>query len=185
MHGQSDVPLNSTGKEQALKLALSLADIKFDICYCSPLQRAVETAQKILKFHSNVPLYFDDRLMEIYKGDLEGTHNDSEKILKHENVDILMAHNIESKAHFFKRVKSFLDEIITLNEGKNILLVCHSGTVKMCNFYFNPVINKSIVDAYYDLHIQNCGVYEFDVKLNTTMPKLVEYQVDNIKYPLI
>ncbi len=45
--GNTDVPLNHTGKEQAEVLADILATIKFDIIVSSPLVRAIETAETL------------------------------------------------------------------------------------------------------------------------------------------
>ena len=130
MHGQFDIPLNDTGKHQAIMAASELMYDKFDFCFCSPLQRAVYTAKEILKYHKELPVVYDDRLLEIYKGDLEGTVNNSKKLLEKEDVEFLKEHGIESKAHFFKRVQSFYDEIINKYKNRNILIVCHSGTIK-------------------------------------------------------
>lgn len=184
MHGQMDIPLNETGKNQAMSIALQLKDINFDVCFCSPLQRAMYTAKEILKFHTNVPIFHDDRLMEIYKGLFEGTHNDSELIMKNENFELLSTYNIESKAHFFKRVKEFYDEILPLYKDKDILVVSHSGTVKMSMFYFNPPKN-CIIDEWYNIHIKNCELYTVENKVPNGLPILKEYDVDKEKYPLI
>lgn len=50
------------------------ADIHFDICYCSPLIRAKETAEIVLKGR-NIPIITDDRLKEMSFGIYEGTAN--------------------------------------------------------------------------------------------------------------
>ena len=39
-------------------------DVNFDICYCSPLVRAKQTAEIVLKGR-NIPIVYDDRLMEM------------------------------------------------------------------------------------------------------------------------
>ena len=136
MHGQFDIPLNDTGKHQAIMAASELMCENFDVCFCSPLQRAVYTAKEILKFHKGLPVFYDDRLLEIYKGDFEGTINNSRKLLEKEDVELLKEHGVESKTHFYKRVKSFYDDAISKYENKNILIVAHSGTIKMSLFYF-------------------------------------------------
>ena len=44
IQGQADIPLNEFGRMLAEKTAKGLSDIRFDICYTSPLSRARETA---------------------------------------------------------------------------------------------------------------------------------------------
>lgn len=46
--GWSDTPLNALGQFQALKARDTLRDVRFDIAYSSPLQRAAKTCQIIL-----------------------------------------------------------------------------------------------------------------------------------------
>ena len=184
MHGQTDIPLNSTGEKQAKLLGVELKNVPIDVCFCSTLQRAVKTAEAILHYHKDCPIIYDERLMEIYKGDLEGTLNSSEAILKTEPLEVLMKHNIESKTHYFLRVKEFYDEILPQYKDKNILVVSHSGTVKMSLFYFNPP-EKDIVSEYYNLHVRNCSVKRVDNKMPTRIPLLREYNVDKNRYPLI
>ena len=69
--GWHDIELNQTGIEQAEKLAKLLADVKFDVCFSSPLKRAVKTAQTI--YDGNIIL--DQRIIERGNGELEGRQN--------------------------------------------------------------------------------------------------------------
>ena len=157
MHGQVDIPLNEFGVKQAKLLAQELKNVHIDVCFCSTLSRAKQTAEEIMFFHKDAPVYYDERLMELYKGILEGTHNSSEAILKNETLDVLQKYNIESKAHFFTRVKSFYEDIMEKYYDKDILVVSHSGTVKMAMFYLFPP-NETINEAYYKVHVKNCSV---------------------------
>lgn len=158
MHGQYDIPLNETGHKQAKKISQELKHEHFDICYCSPLKRAKSTAAYILLNHRNTKITYDDRLMELSKGLLEGKHVKSEEYLKNEDYKFLRKYQIESKKDFFNRVKSFIDDLESQHSGKHILIVAHSGTIKMLLFAFNPP-QKELHKAYYDLHIKNCKAY--------------------------
>lgn len=158
MHGQYDIPLNDTGVNQAKNISKELKHERFDVCFSSPLSRARKTALQILLHHKNTPIVYDNRLMELSKGLLEGKHLNSEKMLKNEDYEVLMKYNIESKNDFYKRVCDFLDYVEKNYENKKILIVAHSGTIKMCYFYFNKP-KKPIHEAYYDLHIKNCKKY--------------------------
>lgn len=159
MHGQYDIPLNQTGLNQAKKVSNELKSEHFDLCFCSPLQRAKTTAFKILLNHRNTKIIYDDRLKELSKGMLEGQHLNSEKLLKNEDYSFIKKFGIETKKDFFARVKEFITEVESKYSGKKILIVAHSGTIKMLMFAFNfPKI--ALHKAYYDLHIKNCKPYK-------------------------
>ena len=178
MHGQYDVPLNYTGTQQAKKVANELKNEHFDLCFSSPLKRAKSTAFAILFHHKNIEIFYDDRLMELSKGLLEGKHLNSEKLLKNEDANLLRKFNIESKKDFFVRVKSFIEDIEKKYKDKKILIVAHSGTIKMLFFCFN-FPKKPIHKAYYDLHIKNCKAY----KLSSTKTK--EFKMKIGFFPMV
>lgn len=69
--GQSDVPLNEHGREQARRLASKLQGTQLEAIYSSDLARARETAE-ILSEATGTPLFLDPRLREIHQGLWEG-----------------------------------------------------------------------------------------------------------------
>ncbi len=71
--GHADIPLNSTGVEQARRLASILAGngFRFNAIYSSDLLRAYTTAQEIGRSLA-LPVHRDRRLREINKGAWEG-----------------------------------------------------------------------------------------------------------------
>ena len=75
IQGQSDIPLNQTGRIQAGKAAEAFRGIPFDICFSSPFSRAYETAELILR-DRKVQIVTDDRLKEISYGADEGQNID-------------------------------------------------------------------------------------------------------------
>ena len=74
LQGRTDIPLNEEGRMMAAEAGEKYADIHFDECYSSPLARAKETAEIFLKGRG-VPVYTDDRLVEMGFGIYEGIEN--------------------------------------------------------------------------------------------------------------
>ena len=48
MQGRTDIPLNEEGRQMAEAAREEYRDVHFDICFCSPLIRARETAEILL-----------------------------------------------------------------------------------------------------------------------------------------
>jgi alpha-ribazole phosphatase len=69
--GQSDLPLNERGREQALEIAHSLAGSVMSAIYASDLARARDTAQ-VLACAAGLEVQLDPRLREINQGEWEG-----------------------------------------------------------------------------------------------------------------
>ena len=61
---QFDEPLNTVGVAQAEQLAEQLSDATFDAIVSAPLQRTVQTAKIINKFH-NIDIQIDDAWREL------------------------------------------------------------------------------------------------------------------------
>lgn len=67
IQGKTDIPLNKIGEKQA-EIAKEKIEDKIDICFSSPLKRAIKTAQIL----SDVNPIIDKRLVERNMGEFEG-----------------------------------------------------------------------------------------------------------------
>ena len=131
LQGRTDIPLNEEGRQMAEHARTEYADIHFDICYCSPLIRAKETAEIVLKGR-NIPIITDDRLKEMSFGSYEGTANCittpgcpiKDLFLDPANYKVPKDGG-ESFEQLFARTGEFLKEVVKpqLDEGKDVLIV--------------------------------------------------------------
>ena len=73
MQGWLDAPLNRNGRELAVLTGRAMRGLHFDKCISSPLIRAKETAEIVLKESENrLTITVDDRIREINFGAMEG-----------------------------------------------------------------------------------------------------------------
>ena len=66
--------LTSKGIEQAYQIGLKLKKYPIEILLSSPLKRAIQTADEVLKSFSNLPFQIDSRFTEVNVGEIEGLH---------------------------------------------------------------------------------------------------------------
>src|SRR5438874_2405173 len=77
--GSTDVDLSDEGRAQAAALGKRLAEVEIDAAYCSPMKRAIETAQAALGNRA-MPLTRVEGLRELDHGPWEGKrHEDVER----------------------------------------------------------------------------------------------------------
>lgn len=131
--GQLDTSLNYTGLKEAQIVAEKLKDYKFDIIFCSPLTRAKQTLEYILKYHNNEPIY-DDRLKECSRGTLQGSKHSQE--VYDEFFKDPHKFGAETKDDVCERAKSFLNDLQKY-KGKNILIVGHGEFLRHFMHVFN------------------------------------------------
>ena len=70
--GRIDVPLNSTGLQQAKETGEALSGQKIDAIYSSPLSRAIQTANGIALFHSHITIKETKGFIDIDFGKWQG-----------------------------------------------------------------------------------------------------------------
>ena len=144
---ESDVPLNAVGISQAKSMAQKVKDFKFDLIFCSPMKRARQTLHEISRFHKDVPVFFDERLVERYHGALEG-QPDTTANHWDLNHQVHFA-GLESVDQMFSRVKSFLEEIFEKYQNKNILVVAHNGVGVLFKCYFQGFPKSGDLTEYF------------------------------------
>ncbi|WP_041737561.1 histidine phosphatase family protein [Caldicellulosiruptor owensensis] len=175
VQGSIDTELNSTGIEQAKKIAERLKNKKIDIIFSSTLKRAYTTASYIKSYHPYAMFETSEKLNEINFGEWEGLSFE-ELERKYSHV-YLMWKNHPDKAIFpgegnlyavMKRVKSFFDDILQKNFS-NIVIVTHGGIVKLSIIYF---LNLPL-DFYKKCWIGNASLSIVDIKGEKTILSLL------------
>lgn len=122
-----------------------------DVCYCSPLIRAVETAEIVLRGRE-IPIITDVRLEEMGFGICEGTtdfqdnpDNPIYPLFAAPETYRIPVEGGESLEDLYARTRVFLKEVIEpqLRQGKDILIVGHG------------VMNASIVCQIKDIPVKD------------------------------
>lgn len=160
LQGRTDIALNEEGRQMALKAKEECRDIHFDICYCSPLIRAKETAEIVLK-DRNVPIITDNRLMEMSFGSYEGIENSFQ--IPDCPINILFQEpekyrtsvgGAETFEELYARTGDFLREIIEpqLHQGKDILIVGHGAM----NCSIVCQVKNLPIEQFWSAGIDNC-----------------------------
>jgi probable phosphoglycerate mutase len=136
IQGQSDTPLNDTGREQSRRLGERLADVPFDLAYSSDLSRTIETARLILEPRP-IDLRTDAGLRERAFGKWEGGTADDVARADPERWAAWRsgARDVsppggESQIDLARRVTHALDTIIAANGGRTLLVVSHGGAIQ-------------------------------------------------------
>ena len=163
LQGRTDIPLNEEGRQMARDAAEEVRGMNFDICYCSPLKRARETAEILLE-GTEVPILFEDRLKEMSFGVYEGY----EFIFEHPEYPIYKLFKDplnyetvlegESYEELFARTGSFIREVVLpeVEQGRKVLIVGH-GAMN------NSIISQAghiPLERFWEIGIPNCGLKE-------------------------
>lgn len=168
VQGRYDTELNDTGREQARHAYEELKDVRIDVCYCSPLRRAKETAALALEGRG-VPTIYDDRLVEMAYGVYEGTHWKGEDYQHNRRMLAMRYPGGESYLDVAHRAFSFLDEIQEEAKEKNILIVCHGAIARVINSYFVDDVDN---DTFVDSICPNGGIRKYE-PVNRYIPPVV------------
>ena len=150
LQGAADVPLAKEGILLAEKTGEALKDVKFDICFTSPLSRARQTAECVLG-DRNVPIIPDKRIQEINFGDLEGgCVRDAEgnyidpqvETFFRDPVNFKRPENGEDIFEVMARTKDFWEEKTSDPSlaDKTVLVASHGCAVRalLQNIYHDP-----------------------------------------------
>ena len=135
IQGHIDVPLNATGRTQALAMAFNAAHHRFSAIYSSDLARAVETA-RVLAQREDHEVKLLPQLRERHFGIFQGL-TAAQGAARHPQA---YAHYVardldydfesgESLRRFSERVSEAMDWLVRHHGGQTIAAVSHSGVL--------------------------------------------------------
>lgn len=154
MQGQKiNIDLNNTGVRQATKLKNDLKDVKFDLCFTSPLIRAWSTAMII--GGDRVEIKEDSRLLERNLGALEGVNKKLYDPKKYWDYNLNSNDDeVEQIQSVFKRCNSFMDEIKEKYSDNITILIVSHGAITRCLHHI--LMNTNLNNNLLDFKIENC-----------------------------
>ena len=159
MQGNTDVPLNEVGIEQALRIQRELSNVHFNICISSPLKRAYKTASIICD--DKIDIKTDVRLEERELGELEGKSVDLYNSKMYWDYSLnSSAQGVESIQDLFSRISSFYEDLKEKYDEETILIVAHGAVVRALHFVINGY-NKNT--SFLDFDVPNCKVFMYEI----------------------
>ena len=161
-NGQTEEDINEEGVQQAKEAAETLRKSHFDKIYCSPLKRTRHTCE-IVNWQKQEVIY-DDRIKERTLGEYDG------KTLKDTKYDFSKHYDyyykqtgdgVENLPDLFKRVHSFLDDVISSNnKDDTILIVTHGGVMRAIYYYFEEMPENGDLSFY---QAKNCEINVYEI----------------------
>ena len=137
MQGRSDIPLNETGRAQARQAHDTIADVKFDAVFSSPLDRAIETAQIISGFDRS-QIITDERIIETDFGKYEQKPYATMGLpmnLYWMLPEVFPApKTVETTDQMIERVRSFFQDLAQ-KDYDTVLIACHGGIIRVIRGY--------------------------------------------------
>jgi probable phosphoglycerate mutase len=134
--GRNDLPLSRMGRAEADAAAARAARLGVEVVVASPIRRTRETAE-IVAVVLGLPVAYDDDLMELDFGDLEGLTFD-EALAKHPLATRRFAADVtakapggESIADVSTRVARARRRILDHHAGRTVLVVSHVTPIKL------------------------------------------------------
>lgn len=163
--GQSDVPLNARGMQQAHEVGHKLANKGIQAIYSSDLSRAQDTAQVLAEL-TGLPVQTDPRLREIHQGVWEGmlvTEIEAKyaSLLSERNKDPLTIAppGGETASQVKARLLKALREITQQHPDEKVAIVTHGFVLAL----FQVIISGKDFQQIWDLVPQNGGWLEAEI----------------------
>lgn len=130
VQGRINASLNPAGLQQAGKLAEALRGMRFDQVYVSDLDRCMQTARQILKFHPDVAVTYTEHLRERQGGVLEGLPKvEAMEYFRRSGMQFhdWVPEGGESYEQLRERAGLFFEGLLREHRGQSVLLVSHGA----------------------------------------------------------
>ena len=135
--GSVNIEISEEGKFQVRQLAERLADDSITAVYCSPLTRAIQTADILASPHQ-LPLIHEQGLREIDHGHWEGMRRaDVESQFPEEYASweedpfTFAPQGGEAGVNVIARALPVIRKIVVDHRGQNVIVVSHKATLRL------------------------------------------------------
>lgn len=156
--GRINSSLTIKGREQAKQVSNYFKDKKIDLIVSSPLDRCKETAQII---SNNTPIIYSDKLLGRDHGEFTGKPRNSINFDEYWNYNKnIQYEKAECVKDLYNRVATLIEELKEEYKDKNIIIVTHSGIMRVLYYYFKGIPADGILS---EITIRNCEVFEYDI----------------------
>ena len=155
--GRINSSLTLEGINQAKNIAKKFENINIDLIVSSPLDRCIQTAKIISE--NRIPIEVSDKLLGRDHGEFTGCPKDSINFDDYWNYNKnIQYEKAESIKDLYDRVVSLIEELKIKYKDKNIIIVTHSGVMRVLYYYFKGIPEDGILN---EVTIKNCEVYEY------------------------
>lgn len=179
LQGMTNVPLNDTGRAQAIGLAQKLKQLGIELIVSSDLMRAADTARVTAQW-TGAPIVIHPGLRETNLGKAEGISIDDVKsVLGAEALERWMSIKPEDAHYSFADGESKHDHRVRLFDAmetslrryraKIAAISTHGGAMRRILHHIRPELKEPVL-------FPNCGVYKFEFNLQTGEWKHLEPQ---------
>ena len=143
--GQFDIALSPLGVKQAKELGERYKNVKFDVIFCSDLQRSYKTAE-IAFYNRGFQIIKDKRLSECDYGGLTQHQSSEVDPEKQKRIDEPFP-NGESYEQCAARIKSFLEDILMKYDGTRVMIIGHRATQYGLDHWIKGIPLNEVIPA--------------------------------------
>lgn len=157
--GRINSCLTEKGIQQALEIRKYFEDKNIDLIFSSPLERCKQTAQIIS--NNQIPITYSDSLLGRDHGEFTGVHKSLINFDEYWNYNLNIKYkSAENVRDLYNRVKILVEELKEKYYDKDIIIVTHSGILRVLYYYFAGIPENGILS---EIEIKNCEIFEYNI----------------------
>ena len=157
--GRLNSSLTEEGINQAKKVSEYFKNKNIDLIVSSPLDRCKQTSEIISD--NKIPIIYSDSLLGRDHGEFTGKPKESINFDEYWNYNKNIKYErAESVKDLYNRVAKLVEDIKEKYYDKNVIIVTHSGIMRVLYYYFKGIPDDGILS---EITIRNCEVFEYDI----------------------
>jgi len=157
--GRINSSLTENGLNQAKEVSKYFENKNIDLIVSSPLDRCKQTAEAISNHKINI--IYSDKLLGRDHGEFTGLPRDTVNYDDYWNYNKnLKYEKAENIRDLYNRVGTLIEDLKKEYSDKNIIIVTHSGILRVLYYYFNGIPESGTLG---EITIKNCDIFEYEI----------------------